>query len=165
MNIGVLYATLIASLLASCSLAWKLTPQSNPIQTRLHKQIMHNAKAMAAIGVSAAFVTCSAFVAAPSDTVYAATSSATVVAQQQGSIFSGKYSDPNHPGCFRKIEVKGKEVKITGSDRLDGSNQWTLYATEDAPGTILVDFSPKGGPKDLFGTHKFLHDGTYNVKE
>mmetsp|Transcript_26195 Transcript_26195/g.36037 ORF Transcript_26195/g.36037 Transcript_26195/m.36037 type:complete len:164 (+) Transcript_26195:33-524(+) len=67
------------------------------------------------------------------------------------SIFVGTYDDPNHPGCMRKITVKGKEVSIIGSDNIDGSNQWLIKAKEDFPGTIFVDFSPKGGPKDLLG--------------
>ena len=67
------------------------------------------------------------------------------------SVFVGDYDDPNHPGCMRKITVKGKDVTILGSDKTDGSAPWTLKAKEDYPGTIFVDFSPKGGPKDLLG--------------
>jgi len=40
------------------------------------------------------------------------------------SIFVGTYDDPNHPGCMRKITVKGKDVSIIGSDNIDGSKQW-----------------------------------------
>jgi hypothetical protein len=50
-------------------------------------------------------------------------------------------------------QVKGKEVTIIGSDNVDGSKQWVLKATEDYPGTIFVDFSPKGGPSDLLGVY------------
>ena len=60
------------------------------------------------------------------------------------SVFVGNYNDPNHPGCFRKIVVKGKDVSIIGSDNLDGSKQFIIKAKEDYPGTIFVDFSPKG---------------------
>eukprot|EP00607_Mallomonas_marina_P008562 CAMPEP_0182418224 /NCGR_PEP_ID=MMETSP1167-20130531/2712_1 /TAXON_ID=2988 /ORGANISM="Mallomonas Sp, Strain CCMP3275" /LENGTH=161 /DNA_ID=CAMNT_0024592341 /DNA_START=117 /DNA_END=602 /DNA_ORIENTATION=+ len=69
------------------------------------------------------------------------------------SVFEGLYNDPNHPGCFRKISVKGKDVTIIGSDELDGSKQWKIKAKEDYPGTIFVDFSPKGGPSDLLGAY------------
>ena len=68
------------------------------------------------------------------------------------SVFEGQYNDPNHPGCLRKITVKNGLVTIIGSDELDGSKQWIIQAKEDFPGTIFVDFSPKGGPSDLLGT-------------
>ena len=67
------------------------------------------------------------------------------------SVFVGNYNDPNHPGCLRKITVSGKDVTLIGSDELDGSKQWVLKATEDYPGTIFVDFSPKGGHENLLG--------------
>lgn len=75
------------------------------------------------------------------------------------SVFVGSYNDPNHPGCLRKITVKGKEVTILGSDSIDGSNQWLLKANEGYPGTIFVDFSPKGGPSDLLGVYNDKADG------
>lgn len=74
-------------------------------------------------------------------------------AQAAESVFVGQYDDPNHPGCLRKITVKGKDVSILGSDEIDGSKQWSLRATEDYPGTIFVDFSPKGGPSNLLGVY------------
>lgn len=74
-------------------------------------------------------------------------------AVQVKSVFSGSYDDPNHPGCMRKIVVEGKDVTIIGSDKPDGSNQFKIKAKEDYPGTIFVDFSPKGGPKDLLGSY------------
>ena len=81
------------------------------------------------------------------------------VAAQTKSVFNGNYDDPNHPGCLRKISVDGKKVTIVGSDNVDGSNQWILYAKEDYPGTIFVDFSPKGGPSDLLGVYNDQMDG------
>lgn len=74
-----------------------------------------------------------------------------VQAAEKTSVFIGNYNDPNHVGCMRKIEVKGKEVTLIGSDNLDGTKQWVLKAKEDFPGTIFVDFSPKGGPSNLLG--------------
>ena len=47
--------------------------------------------------------------------------------------------------------MKDGIVSIIGSDNVDGSNQWIIKAKEDFPGTIFVDFSPKGGPSDLLG--------------
>ena len=34
---------------------------------------------------------------------------------------------------------------------MDGSKPFTIMAKEDFPGTIFVDFSPKGGPPNLLG--------------
>lgn len=75
------------------------------------------------------------------------------------SVFVGNYNDPNHPGCLRKISVKGKDVSIVGSDNLDGSKQWLIKAKEDYPGTIFVDFSPKGGPSNLLGVYNDADNG------
>jgi len=75
------------------------------------------------------------------------------------SVFVGSYDDPNHPGCLRKITVKGTDVTILGSDAIDGSNQWRISAKEDYPGTIFVDFSPKGGPKNLLGVYNDREEG------
>lgn len=79
--------------------------------------------------------------------------------------FSGDYADPNHPNCRRQIRVsddanenKNKNgVVVSGTDGNpgcppDGSGeQWSLmgFTTESE---IVVDFSPKGGPKNLEGT-------------
>eukprot|EP00543_Licmophora_paradoxa_P004296 CAMPEP_0202457764 /NCGR_PEP_ID=MMETSP1360-20130828/14692_1 /ASSEMBLY_ACC=CAM_ASM_000848 /TAXON_ID=515479 /ORGANISM="Licmophora paradoxa, Strain CCMP2313" /LENGTH=142 /DNA_ID=CAMNT_0049077925 /DNA_START=7 /DNA_END=435 /DNA_ORIENTATION=- len=70
--------------------------------------------------------------------------------------FTGSYSDPKHPNCLREIVMDGKEAKISGTDGtpgcpVDGSGkQWALSG-KVAGDEILVDFSPKGGPKDLKG--------------
>lgn len=81
------------------------------------------------------------------------------------SIFVGEYNDPNHPGCLRKISVKGKDVTLIGSDDIDGSKQWRISATEDFPGTIFVDFSPKGGPKNLLGVYDEEGGGIKVIKK
>jgi hypothetical protein len=79
--------------------------------------------------------------------------------------FAGSYADPFHPNCQRTIVVqdKGKlpaaaAVTLRGTDGNpgcppDGSGApWTLAGTADAAtGSLLVDFSPKGGPADLRG--------------
>lgn len=71
---------------------------------------------------------------------------------------AGYYSDPNHPNCQRIIEVAGKIASLTGTDGdpgcpPDGSGEtWTLQGKIKG-NTILVDFSPKGGPSDLKGVY------------
>jgi hypothetical protein len=75
------------------------------------------------------------------------------VARAAESVFVGKYNDPNHPGCLRELTADGKTVTITGSDDVSSSTIWKLTAQEKTPGEMLVDFSPKGGPKDLLGVY------------
>jgi hypothetical protein len=77
-----------------------------------------------------------------------ASNSASVRSQ---SVFSGNYNDPNHPGMKREITNIKNVVTIQGSDNKDGSNPFKFDAIEDPPGTIVADFSSKGGPKDLMG--------------
>ncbi len=105
-------------------------------------RLTSKALAQAFIGTSLAFQGLNSIAPLNINVVYAA---------EAASVFEGKYNDPNHPGCLRKITVKDKNVKIIGSDNIDGSNQWTILAKEDLPGTIFVDFSPKGGPSNLLG--------------
>mmetsp|Transcript_12332 Transcript_12332/g.28264 ORF Transcript_12332/g.28264 Transcript_12332/m.28264 type:complete len:169 (+) Transcript_12332:78-584(+) len=71
----------------------------------------------------------------------------------------GLYSDPMHPGCRREVVVDFAGVFIEGADGQPGClkgeklERWTLPATY-TPGsdTLVIDFSPKGGPKDVKGT-------------
>jgi hypothetical protein len=73
--------------------------------------------------------------------------------------FSGSYADPNHPNCKREIEVVGTLADVSGTDGNpgcppDGSGDpWDLTGTVVGD-SILVDFSPKGGPKDLEGVYE-----------
>lgn len=70
-------------------------------------------------------------------------------------------SDPNHPNCLREITSKGAEAQLFGTDGnpgcpADGSGtKWQLTGKISGK-DIFVDFSPKGGPKDLLG----VYDGT-----
>ena len=66
------------------------------------------------------------------------------------SVFDGTFSDPNHPNGFRRISVKKGVATIVGKDEPQDKKEWKLKASV-TPGTreMLVDFSPKGGPKDL----------------
>jgi hypothetical protein len=60
--------------------------------------------------------------------------------------------------CKREIQVKddGKTAVVLGEDGNPGcergspTNSWKLAAKLDGD-SIYVDFSPKGGPKDLVG--------------
>jgi hypothetical protein len=71
--------------------------------------------------------------------------------------FSGSYSDPNHPNCQRVVTVNGiSTLTIKGTDGNPGcpvggaGKEWALDGKLDG-NSILVDFSPKGGPKNLKG--------------
>lgn len=65
----------------------------------------------------------------------------------------GKYSDPFHPQGFREVTAEGDKVTIRGTDDGDVKNMWVINAVSKKSGEILVDFSPKGGPKDLLGKY------------
>merc|ERR1719152_57911 len=60
----------------------------------------------------------------------------------------GSYADPMHPGCKRKLIKQGKFVLIQGADE-DGV-KWQAKAVPSG-NSLLVDFSSKGGPKDVEG--------------
>ena len=86
------------------------------------------------------------------------------VAASSNIDFTGQYSDPVHPGCRREIIMVDRTVvRITGTDGNpgcppDGSGTpWTLtgqvVSDNNNRDLLMVDFSPKGGPKDLSGTY------------
>ena len=71
--------------------------------------------------------------------------------------FSGSYADPFHPNCQRHVEVVSQtRAAVTGTDGTpgcppDGSGRpWALTGILEGD-SILIDFTPKGGPKDLKG--------------
>jgi len=71
--------------------------------------------------------------------------------------FSGSYGDPNHPNCLREVQVVSPSLAdVTGTDGTpgcppDGSGRkWSLTGKIEGD-SILIDFSPKGGPKNLKG--------------
>lgn len=90
-----------------------------------------------------------------------------VVATQSvtGDVFDGSYNDPNHPGCARSIAVAANVGKVFGADAAGGEGvacdgktdiPWgplaaTIQQSTSSEPTIVVDFSPKGGPKNLLG--------------
>jgi len=59
---------------------------------------------------------------------------------------AGTWNDPAHPGCTRKIQLAGNKAIITGADE-DGK-KWKVTG-ELKSDSIIVDFTPKGGPKDV----------------
>ena len=76
-------------------------------------------------------------------------------------IFVGEYTDPVHPGGTRKITLQGTKLgpfqlaKIVGGGGVGEPALYELPAmVSPAPGQkdgwqITIDFSPKGGPKDV----------------
>ena len=85
----------------------------------------------------------------------------TVRTENASSVFNGKYSDPNHPGCLRGIErVRSTtKAKVFGEDGTPGcqadgqkeTKKWELEGELRGENEILIDFSKKGGPKNLLG--------------
>ncbi len=71
-----------------------------------------------------------------------------------GVRIGGSYSDPNHPGCPRKVTLSGSTAIITGADGnpgcLDGviGEPWKVKGSVSGR-DVVIDFSPKGGPKDI----------------
>ena len=78
--------------------------------------------------------------------------------------FTGLYSDPNHPDCFRKIiEGQSDKFMVYGQDNKAGEGvscntddksqleDWGPLPAVVNETNIVVDFSPKGGPSDLTG--------------
>lgn len=80
-------------------------------------------------------------------------------AEKQALEYLGSYSDPNHPGCKRLITYENSQVIVSGSDNLDGSSPWTLTAKREPDGSLMIDFSPKGGPKDLKAVYNEARKG------
>ena len=96
--------------------------------------------------------------AAAAATITAALTGAPMVSSADGVDFTGTYADPNHPNCKREISVSGASAKVSGTDGNPGcpasgaGQQWSLAGeVQTNEKTILVDFTPKGGPKNLKG--------------
>ncbi|KAL7491748.1 hypothetical protein ACHAWT_001031 [Skeletonema menzelii] len=87
--------------------------------------------------------------------------------------FLGTYSDPiNHPGGTRTITlIEGASngdyqlAQIKGGGGRGEPKEYTLPAVIFGDRAIVIDFSPKGGPRDFAGvlesdgSIKFLRDG------
>lgn len=67
---------------------------------------------------------------------------------------AGEYTDPNHAAGYRAVQVwRGGALTVEGSDsgpKAQGK-EWALKGRA-AGNNAVVDFSPKGGPKDLAAT-------------
>lgn len=69
-----------------------------------------------------------------------------------------EYDDPNHKLCPRKLEFNKGRVQFTGADGPDGGHceqnkrgkQFTIHGHAHN-GEVKMDFSSKGGPKDVVG--------------
>ena len=94
-------------------------------------------------------------------TIQTTTTTTVRTEENASSVFNGKYSDPNHPGCLRGIErVRSTtKAKVFGEDGTPGcqadgqkeTKKWELEGELRGENEILIDFSKKGGPKNLLG--------------
>eukprot|EP00443_Scrippsiella_acuminata_P031638 CAMPEP_0115218072 /NCGR_PEP_ID=MMETSP0270-20121206/26193_1 /TAXON_ID=71861 /ORGANISM="Scrippsiella trochoidea, Strain CCMP3099" /LENGTH=197 /DNA_ID=CAMNT_0002631985 /DNA_START=31 /DNA_END=624 /DNA_ORIENTATION=- len=114
--------------------------------------------------------------AAAASTLVAREESAEAATSVMKPPWAGKYTDPQHPGCPREIERQGKLVSITGYDAVPGPACGESASFSDlksmlkaAPVSefdikgqvkfnsdakqeqLLIDFSSKGGPKNVLG--------------
>uniref|UniRef100_A0A7S0C8P0 Photosystem II 10 kDa polypeptide, chloroplastic n=1 Tax=Proboscia inermis TaxID=420281 RepID=A0A7S0C8P0_9STRA len=92
-------------------------------------------------------------------------------ADPPGSAFVGTYSDPiNHPGGKRTIRLLDKVVgdyqlaEVEGGGGIGEPKSYVLPAVLVGDRAIIIDFTPKGGPRDFTGVLdgkniKFLRDG------
>ena len=74
------------------------------------------------------------------------------------SIFCGTYTDPiNHPGGTRTIRLIGEKVgdyqlaEVEGGGGVGEPKSFVLPAVVVGDRAIIIDFSPKGGPRDFTG--------------
>mmetsp|Transcript_3629 Transcript_3629/g.7271 ORF Transcript_3629/g.7271 Transcript_3629/m.7271 type:complete len:204 (-) Transcript_3629:246-857(-) len=85
------------------------------------------------------------------------------------NVFTGQYEDPKHLGCPREIKITGAglgpdgrrsrklQAIVTGADgnpACDAGTEvkkWRLVGTVESEDTVFIDFSEKGGPKNLLG--------------
>ena len=87
----------------------------------------------------------------------------TFLAKQSGNEHIGSYEDKNHMigkhGAPRAVVINGNEGKIIGKDE-EGADPWEVKLTIEKHSAgaghtgdeLIVDFSPKGGPKDMKAT-------------
>ncbi|KAL3766317.1 hypothetical protein ACHAWU_005709 [Discostella pseudostelligera] len=88
--------------------------------------------------------------------------------------FCGTYSDPiNHPGGTRTISLIGSDdvvgdyrlAQVVGGGGIGEPKEFVLPAVVVGDRAIIIDFSPKGGPRDFTGvlendgSIKFIRDG------
>jgi hypothetical protein len=96
----------------------------------------------------------------------------TAPAPNGAEAFVGTYTDPiNHPGGKRTIKLlDGQKIgdyqlaEVIGGGGRGEPESYILPAVVIGDSTIIIDFSPKGGPRDFTGVLdkgdiKFLRDG------
>ena len=72
---------------------------------------------------------------------------------------AGVYTDPMHPGCTRKVTLIGtNKVLVEGAD--EDKKAYKLKGTYEGK-TVVIDFSPKGGPKDVTATYSIAKGLTF----
>ena len=130
-----------------------------PSNTQNRRQLLGNLISAGIAGV--------ATVVAPKE------ASATKALTGLGSVFTGYYDDPNHPGCLRQVKVVGAPLRGDGTrspypvvevkgwdgkegekiciDRPERSEIWTIGGKLKSKEEASFDFSPKGGPANLPG--------------
>ena len=99
-------------------------------------------------------------------------STSSAAASSGGKVFVGKYSDPNnHPGGTRTIKLLDVSIgdyqlaQVRGGGGIGEPKDYTLPAIVVGGRAIIIDFSPKGGPRDFSGviqkdgSIKFIRDG------
>ena len=104
---------------------------------------------------------------------------ATTTTEDLALKFCGKFSDPiNHPGGTRTITLIDSSpettttigdyhlARVTGGGGRGEPKEYVLPAMIAGDRAIIIDFSPKGGPRDFTGvldskdgSIKFLRDG------
>mmetsp|Transcript_11702 Transcript_11702/g.14766 ORF Transcript_11702/g.14766 Transcript_11702/m.14766 type:complete len:155 (+) Transcript_11702:84-548(+) len=96
-----------------------------------------------------------------------------VAASKGTEAFVGTFSDPiNHPGGKRTIRLLDAKAgdyqlaEVIGGGGIGEPKNYVLPAAVIGDRTIVIDFSPKGGPRDFVGVLngsngdiKFLKDG------
>ena len=104
--------------------------------------------------------------------ILSANPSTSAAASSGGEVFVGKYSDPNnHPGGTRTIKLLDGSIgdyqlaEVRGGGGIGEPQDYTLPAIVVGGRAIIIDFSPKGGPRDFSGviqkdgSIKFIRDG------
>merc|ERR1711990_712082 len=65
--------------------------------------------------------------------------------------FVGTFDDPFHPEGFRRVSVTDRLLEVTGVDEKNGK-EWVVKGTLNDAGEVVLDFSVKGGPKNLLAS-------------
>ena len=62
--------------------------------------------------------------------------------------FQGKFSDPAHSDMTRTIKYAGgRDYQISGAD--EDKKPWKVFGKRKNSATLIVDFTPKGGPAEV----------------